>query len=87
MAPPWEQVSETGARRWKFQENCSGLRGRAIREQQSPQGLSVTYEAFAVQYLFLFPCMVNYWSQCVVGQQPSCPESRGYLQLYSPVSQ
>lgn len=64
-APLWEQVAEAGARwwgvgGWVFLENCSGCRGRATREQQSPQGLGVTYEAFAVQYLFLFPCMVNY---------------------------
>lgn len=45
---------------WGFLENCSGCRGRATREQQSPQGLGVTDEAFTVQYLFLFPCMVNY---------------------------
>lgn len=55
---------------WKFQESCC-----EAERQQSPQaslseGLSVTYEAFAVQYLFLFPCMVNYCSQCLIRRRP-----------------
>lgn len=71
-----------------FQESGSEERGSAIRKQRAQallsQGLSVTCEASAVQYLCLCPRMVNYCSRCLIRQRSSCPESQGYLHFHSP---